>query len=433
MKAYFKPLLPILITFFTIGCINKEPFQIIKIKGKGTSINYSKSYFGYVVDSDSLHPAAIMADHGDVLSLGEWVYYNSDPKQTEIDFINDLPFFKVNGKINNIELKENNRLVSWFKQMKPSDIKDLQWLNIPEKIPDDYYPYIKKIAALKPEIGLYFGATENKMLLRIFKPKFLMGYNGSLNDTDLVSCLSNLEFLTYTLNDDSLISPIPALPKLKELIISSDKRKAYRDLLKNNRQIEKLTILGGIENDFFLQPLGNLKQLHIALGKDKEEKIPLGFLKAYKQLEVLNLNGSFSDLESVNSLLKLRWLSLLTETNQKELDNTVEFHKNLEVLELMPDSTLNLHVLLKLKKLYGLTLVNQNSIDTTVYSMKNLKYLSLSRKVFKNEAKIASLKKSLPSCTIVPNDGFCLGSVWLLLLLPFILIFRLFLPKKGML
>ena len=436
MKAYFKLLLTtLLIAFLILACTSNDHFQIIKIKGEGESYNYSKSIFGYVVKSDSIHAAAIIADHEDVLALGkDGIYYNTDHKQTELEFVNDPPFFKVNGKVINIELKEDNRLLSWFKHMKPSDIKDLELLHVSSKIPEDYFPYLKEIAKIKPDIGLGFEKDyENTTLMKLFRPKFLIGYERSLNDPDLVSCFSNVEFLVYALNDSSLVSPIPALPKLKQLILSSDKLKAYKDLLKNNPQIEKLTIFGGIENDFFRQPLEKLEQLCMISGLHNEDTMSLSFLKDFKQLEVLNLTGSFSDIRSINELPKLRWLSLFTEPNQKELDALIEAHKNLEVLELRSDSALNLHPLLKLKKLYGLVLVGQKLIDTTVYSMKNLKYLSMPKEIFKDDVKIASLQKSLPACTIVPNDGFCLGSGWLLLLLPFILLFRLFLPKKEML
>jgi len=316
--------------------------------------------------------------------------------------------------------------------MKPSDIKELQSLHVSAKIPDDYYPYLKKIAEVKPGVSLLFGENvECKSVLKIFKPAFL-GYHGSFNDPELLSSLSNVELLIYNLNDTSEVYSIPALPKLRQLILACDKTTAYKDLLKNNRQIEKLTIVGEFEKDFF-QPLEKLKQLCIVPERNKEKAPSLSFLKGLKQLEVLNLNGAFSETKFINDLPKLRWLSLMIETNHKELDSVVESHKNLEVLELKSDSALNLQPVLKLKKLYGLVLVGQESIDTTLYSMKNLKYLSLPSKVFKNEANIANLQKSLPACIIVPNDGFCLGSGWLLLLLPFILIFRFFMREKEML
>ena len=39
---------------------------------------------------------------------------------------------------------------------------------------------------------------------------------------------------------------------------------------------------------------------------------------------------------------------------------------------------------------------------------------------------MAEIKRSLPGTLVGANEGFCLGSGWLLLLVPLVLIFRFF-------
>jgi uncharacterized membrane protein len=41
------------------------------------------------------------------------------------------------------------------------------------------------------------------------------------------------------------------------------------------------------------------------------------------------------------------------------------------------------------------------------------------------------MQKSLPGTSIVANEGFCLGSGWLLLIIPLVLVLKFFGSKKG--
>ena len=64
-------------------------------------------------------------------------------------------------------------------------------------------------------------------------------------------------------------------------------------------------------------------------------------------------------------------------------------------------------------------------------SLEQLKLLILSSEVFDDNPEwVNELRASLPNTKIVPGSGLCLGSGWLLLLLPFILIFRHFFRRK---
>jgi hypothetical protein len=50
--------------------------------------------------------------------------------------------------------------------------------------------------------------------------------------------------------------------------------------------------------------------------------------------------------------------------------------------------------------------------------MKSLRFLALSKEAFEEPKDIERLKKALPECRIVKAEPFCLGSGWILLLLP---------------
>jgi hypothetical protein len=51
--------------------------------------------------------------------------------------------------------------------------------------------------------------------------------------------------------------------------------------------------------------------------------------------------------------------------------------------------------------------------------------------ILKDTITKAELQKLLPGTRIVSNHGICLGSGWLLLIIPFILLFRTFIRQKS--
>ncbi len=100
-------------------------------------------------------------------------------------------------------------------------------------------------------------------------------------------------------------------------------------------------------------------------------------------------------------------------------------HPGLEVIEIIENNKINdLQPLSKLKLLCGLTITDTVTDITSVKTLTKLKYLSLPDKFLSDTFMKADLLKSLPNTRISANEGFCLGSGWLLLLIPLVLIIR---------
>jgi len=430
-----------ILALITTTCSNlkKEPYTIIRVKTNDGARNFSKSLFGCIFPLDSIHGTAMMVEKGDLLGVGKDgipVYY-TNTAETELTVSPRGPFCYVNGKIYSIQITKDFDLLPWFKQMKSSDISGLKSLLISRNIPENYYPYLKEIAKTKPEIGLWFDKEpENKELLNIFKPVFLAGMNISQKDYDQYPNLKEVELLLLPENDSLISSPLPYLPKLKQIIILDvNTWSKHKNLFEQNKQLERLSISGEPEDFSFLLPLKTLKELSIVSLKNEKEKKSMAFLKEFRHLEVLSLvGGKYSDFSVLNELSHLRWLSLMTNTSQQDFESIVQHHKDLEMLEFLTDSTKSLKPLLQFEKLRGLVILNANKIDPTLLSMKKLKYLSVSKEAMKKDStRVAELREALPNCTVVPNDGFCMGSGWLLLLIPLVLLFRILIRKRSFL
>jgi hypothetical protein len=225
-------------------------------------------------------------------------------------------------------------------------------------------------------------------------------------------------------SDSILTEPLPPMLRLKQLFLTEiDDNAAFTDkLLQNNRQIERLIIQKPGSFDFsILNPLENLKELVVS---NCDTLIHPELINTHKKLELISLVGE--DLEYFPSLIHLpalRWITIPPQMTQSEFDSFTVSHPGLEVMEIFRNDTIkNYDSLAKLSKLYGLSVVDTVMDYSTVKTLKRLKYLSLPAEIVNDTIEGAELKKSLPDTRVVANEGFCLGSGWLLLLIPLILI-----------
>jgi hypothetical protein len=425
----------VLILLLTSCTGKKKPYSIIEFSGKGDLINYSKSFGMIGHKADSVNPTALLAGKNDLISYGDYLLYYKETSQNKFQFktINNTVY--INGKLTSINIPGNNDMIPWFKQMESTDISALNFLQFKSNVPEDYFPYLTDLAKLKPDIGLAFdGELPNSdRLLKIFNPQIIYGLNLSPDNFKMLSGLTNLELLFVFLTDSLNTISLPAIPSLKQLILFATDVTIGNDFLINNKQIEQLTINVYKRFDMsVINPLTNLKELTI-LANDTLENTDL--LKSHKNLEVLSIaSNEFMDYSILNDLTHIRWISFYPTVNQTEFNSFIKFHPDLEVVEIIDNKTINsLKPLSELKKLYGLVISDTVADFTTIKSLKNLQYLSLPRKFLNDSIKKAELQKMLPGCILAANDkqGVCLGSGWLLLIIPLILLFRVFSYRKS--
>jgi hypothetical protein len=421
-----------LIPLFLNSCNTKSKYVVVTFKGNGTVLNSSKSNIWVNSKADSTQSASLMVEKGDFLILNDNVLYFNHTEVTNFTFSTGKSFGYLNGKINTINISAKNNLQPWFKQMKDEDISGLQVLAIDDSLCKDYIPYLKQIAKTKPNVGICTDISNVPQFIKIFTPSFLLLENVKQNDILGLNNLKKLELLSISLDDTLYSIPLPAMPMLKQLIVSemNANRTIGKDFLKNNPQIEHLVLMTKDSIDIsFIQSIKNLKRLCIS----GFNSLPgISVIENYKNLETLCLIGENDrGLSSISKLHALRWLALPINTPQKEFNSIIEGNPNLEVLEIIKNDTISdLKPLQKLHKLIGLTITDTVTDNTTLPLLKQLKFLSVPSKCAADSNKMQNLRKQLPNCTIVTNEGFCLGTGWLLLLFPFILFLALFFRRK---
>jgi hypothetical protein len=435
LRWYSFSLVFFLLAFLFTSCTSKpEPYSVLEFTGKTEVYDYSKYLFPIIYESDSADPAVLLAGNGDIIVYGEnncFYYRKSLQNKFSVKTVNNAGF--INGKINSITIPGNDSMIPWFEEMKSADFSMLGFLNFDTIIPESYIPYLNDIAKTRPEIGMGYGGdlVVIDRIFKIFSPQFIAGTNLSQKDFNILSGLTNLEILSASLHDSVYTAPLPAMPKLKQLILTDVKKNAlHNDFLINNKQIEKLTVMQSRNFNFLiLEPLKSLKEL-IINEADTIENIDL--IRSHKQLELLSvINEKFPNDMPLKELSGIRWMTFYDIVTQDGFNSFVESHPNLEVVELINNDTIrNLQPLLNLKKIEGLIVTDKLTDLATIKSLKTLKYLSLPEDILNDTITKAELQKSLPGTRIVPNHGICLGSGWLLLIIPFIMLFRVFIRQK---
>ncbi|MFC2114076.1 hypothetical protein ACFLRI_01860 [Bacteroidota bacterium] len=414
-----------------VSCSNNtsDSYTVVKFSGDAELLNISRSsntIFYYSTDSFS---TAMIIGEGDLVNIGDFMYYFNKPNETDYDLICNDSLLFINGQLISVKISERYNMLPFLEQLEKSDIMNLKTLHFGQKIPAEYMPVIKEFASINPEIGLFFGKVneETASILNEFNPLWLGFEEIEENDFALLSGLNNTELLFLSLHDSIVTNTLPKMPGLKHLVLSGENNEIGKEFLANNSHIESIAGYNSIFPDYsFFAELTNLKALSFSWFDTISD---MEFINQFPQLESLSMSvekpRKFDPLNNLNSL---RWLSMASDMTQSDFNTIIENHSTLEVVELLECKNVkNLEILAQLDKLMGLTIGDTLSDRSTPLKLNKLKYLSLPNEVYKDSTYLVSLHSALPECTIVPNEsiiaGGCLGSGWLLLFFPLVILF----------
>jgi hypothetical protein len=435
LRRSLTVIITVVICFFTSCTKKPRPYSILEFEGKGGVYNYSKSILMFGYDADSLYKTAHLANPGDLIMYGESNFFTwNGTTPTRFSFKDGDSASFLNDKISTIYVPEEDKMIPWFKEILSKDLSKLEFISFGSKISEGAYPVLIDLAKTKPDIGLCFMGEFKDMSrpLKIFNPRIIIGGNLSSNDYNILAGLDNLEILSATLKDSLTTGQLPALPKLRQINLMGYEYypEISDDFLINNSQVENLIIMSTGKFDFsVLKPLSNLKELVI---NSCDTVFNPDLLKSHKQIEVLVLNWQdFTYNITKDDLPAIRWINFISGATQIEFDSFIASHPGIEVVEISNNKSIrNFESLLKLRKLYGLTVTDTLMDFNTLKSLIDLKYLSLPQEVLGDSLRNNELKKALPNTRLVATTGVCLGSGWLVLIIPMILLFIWYFKMK---
>ena len=418
----------------------EKRFAVVNFYGKGSAINLSKNYNLTQFYSTTKNKGSVLAEKGDLLGFNTVIIPFDKVKEDSllVDDSGDSIVF-INGKINSLIISDKVDLLPWFDKMKDSDLSALSTICFRSKIPEKYIPYLKTIANKKPHTALVIEENDSVNIFEsylkqadFFKPRFVSVFL-SQKQFPLLKRFETVKHLYLTVSDSVITNSLPNMPYLKQCLVYGDNIKAiHPPFLTNNKQVEKLGLFACLTDYIFLQQLVSLKQLSIN-NFDCEgnlEKIA-DLERKFPELSVLLFSGVYNNIDLLLGYKKLKWLGLPKNTSQKQFDAISTHLTELQVLEFQGSPLIkNWSGLQKLPNLKGLIITDTLTDITSLYQLKELRYLSVPQKNKKDSISVLALEKALPGCLIVPNRGACLGSGWLLLLIPITLMFSIIFNRK---
>jgi hypothetical protein len=246
----------------------------------------------------------------------------------------------------------------------------------------------------------------------------------SNKDIGLLKNFTTVKVLSVELTDSIIPELIPALPGVSELslMLSDQTRVLAADFFKLNPQLTSLSIYS--KTDFTKINWNTLQKLQALrlYAIDTVIKFPnIAFLSKLKTL-LLSGNTDFP-YDNLLGLHHLKELGIPSSVPQDVFNEVIRNQPDMEYLQLIGNDTLLINdytELARLKKLRYLTITQQSGQVNTIHPLKGLKFLSLPEEFFEDSIKVAALKKALPDTVISPNSGFCMGSGWLLFLVPLV-------------
>jgi hypothetical protein len=341
----------------------------------------------------------------------------------------------LNGKAVSVLLDDRGAGWEWLRKASAGDLASLRLLAVDAKKETVDFSVLQKVAQIRPDLGLYLPSEPSEetdrivRLLTLFEPRFLEIDLGLLSArfSVLEPRLTKLE--TLSTNGEGSLDFLPRLPRLRALWLGKRFRDASAEIPSGVRKLRSVTILGGekVEDLSFLRNLRGLQELLLFLDfSDLKDITALGGFPELKRLAISADSKNALGHSNLERFTKLAWLSFPRDTSQETFAKVIASHPDLEIIELGSKHIRDLSPLQSLRHPRAVILSLKGADLAPLHQLKSLEYLGLDKGDFEGDAakRTEALEKALPSTFVAQAGPLCLGSGWILLLLPVMFLFR---------
>jgi hypothetical protein len=416
--------------------------RVVRFTGAGRGYNYFLTPFAHSLAMEGQPPALAVRD-GDLLAFGDWSGAGDDDLELlfryraadgdELKLAREGGRLTLAGKTIAVCLPgEDGR--AWVMKAGAGDLRTLR--TVQTELGDVEADALKRIVAANPTVDLMIEepgaegrADDPWSLVAGARPECLF-----VSDRDLMESEKR---------DRRLLASVRVHVTAMEPIEESEE--SYRPQpapwLSQMPRLERLLLVGGLPPAKHLP--GRLKALGVLFG----QKTPLeaAAVRRLRNLEELVLVGvpvrgfeavaglkrlrflSLAAVEDVGDLstaadLPLKWLSVPAGISQEEFAEAVAAYPALEGIELQAAEKVQDLAPLKGHDRLRVLILGQPGeagLPEGLEAFDDLELLVLPAGLFENDpGRVAALREALPETQIVPGAGICLGSGWILLLVP---------------
>ncbi len=325
----------------------------------------------------------------------------------------------VNGRLHAVALDSSARTSSWLKSYRPESLKGLRTVTIGEGIPTDWFPRIFELAKINPAVSYlpenFSELPERDLILmeglwKVTVPELFFGKDNQVIYADLRAAKA-----VYLEQADSLpargyLESLAKMPPGGKIWLDGFSEKEIRDILLKIHPDELALENGGIQSAGTLAAWPGLKSLFLSN--------PVSDFSILGQLQGLERLGVAADTASgsLNRIKGLRFLSL--EADSATAFGLLARNPDLQYLCLKTDSLQRFPDFKRFSKLQGLVLP---PVVNPVYAeIKNweVPYIGVAA----GDSVLQVIREQVPDAMVYGQGkdfwGACLGSGWLVLLLP---------------
>lgn len=384
-----------------------------------------------IVDGDMVHFSPTEEDDCEAV----FVYRKEDGPR--LNLWCDGPLVRVNGRPNTLFFDEES--AEHLALFDDDTLAGLE-LVIFADLATNHLSQLRRLATINPQVGLgldldsgvYTSAVPNDVreVLASFRPRMAVlpdeALEGDPGWRELLAGWTTVQALFASAASPADLEAIAGLPGLTELVLMDWDPEETGPLPSGMDELRRLTLHDAEIGDLdCLAALTGLTQLSVG---GLEDGSSLSNITALADLPTLRNVGlawceEIHDLEPLYGLQDLERVSFPANATEQQLAEFIEHVPDLRWLDLLScEAITNLSSLASLNRLEALS-VHSGARLEDLASFDHLRYLRVLILDDEEEgpaqrARLARLRETLPDCTVVTTIAPCMGSGYLLLLVP---------------
>lgn len=326
---------------------------------------------------------------------------------------------RVNGLLMAVALDSSARTASWLEAYRPESLSGLRTVSIGEGIPVEWFPRIFELAKINPSVSFlpenFSELPERDLVLmqglwKATMPELFFGTDSQAIYADLRAAKA-----VYLEQADSIPAPgyLDALAKMPpggRIWLDGFSEQEIRKILSKTRPDELAVENGGIENATTLAAWPELKSLFLS-----NPVRDFGILGPLKSIERLGVTADTAPL-GLDAVKGLRFLSL--EADSATVFGVLARNPGLQYLCLTTDTLEQFPDFKQFSKLQGLVIPPVASPDFSETENWSVPYVGAPA----GDSVLQVIRGQAPGTMVYGQGknfwGACLGSGWLVLLLP---------------
>ena len=432
------------------GCITNLPIkhEILHIEGITWACNVSTfySFFGSSSESEDQPEVWIPASDGDLLyMLNEnengfyYRFHSKDGSHLVVSQDTTKPhLILINDKLAQIELSNRSDLEELENGLLNSPPGEVITIFIGDSVTGEM---IGKLKELRPELngtGLYVDSDlspgQFRDLISVCSPEWLASESISFDSIqDRPGRFDHLEYLWITGSSVEFIAMKPCCKNLETLVIA-DWDPGIDEILSLSgfRKCHTLVLTECDISDFSsIDFPSRLQRLHLIACDTLSD---ISGIKEIPGLMSLGLSGSDDvvSLDAIGELTGLRRIAFPSNISQEEFVSILDKLPFMEEVDLIDcENVVDLGPLKEMDNMKILALYPYDEWPQNLESLTQLELIILTADIFDNSPELINeLRRQLPNTLVVPGSGLCMGSGWLLLLIPMVIVARLLFRKR---